>query len=293
MRLLAAVCTGVAFSLLAGVLTGQPVRFRARLSRRRTGTGKAQVWMQQAGVGLTPTQFGLGSIFAGLAAFSLLAALCGSPFVAAVPAVAVASIPRAYFGRRRVRRMRLVQEAWPDGLRDLLASISAGRSLGQAVEELASTGPEPLREAFGAFPALARMLGTVPALEIVREEIADPTTDRVLEVLILAHVRGGGIVRSILEDLARATTRDLRLLEEVETEGLEMRINARAVVVLPWLVLVALTATEGPFRDFYRSGAGVVVLVLAGALSALGVLILGRVGREPSEPRVLGRGATG
>lgn len=291
MRIPAAACIGVACALLAGVLTGHSVRFRVRLSRRRPATRRAQVWLQQAGVGLAPAQFALGSVFVGLAAFSILVALCGSPFVAAVPALAVASIPRAYFGRRRAQRMRLVQAAWPDGLRDLLASISAGRSLGQAVEELAATGPEPLREAFAEVPALARMLGTVPALEIVREEIADPTTDRVLEVLILAHVRGGGIVRAILEDLARATTRDLRLLEEVETEGLEMRINARTVLVLPWLVLVALTASEGPFRDFYRSGSGVVVLVVAGALSALGMFMLGRLGREVGEPRVFGRGA--
>jgi hypothetical protein len=32
-----------------------------------------------------------------------------------------------------------------------------------------------------------------------------------------------------------------------------MKINARAVLVLPWLVLVALTIRDGPFRDFYRS----------------------------------------
>ena len=63
-----------------------------------------------------------------------------------------------------------------------------------------------------------------------------------LEVLLLAHERGGPIVRSILEDLVDATTRDLKLLDALETEGLEMRINARAVVVLPWFVLVALTA---------------------------------------------------
>jgi len=288
MRIPAAVCVGVSCALLAGLLTGRSMRLRVRLARRRSG--KARVWLQQAGVGLTPVQFALGSLVAGLAALSILIALCGSPFVAAVPALAVALVPRAYFGRRRARRMSLVQAAWPDGLRDLLASISAGFSLGQAVEDLASTGPESLREAFAGFPALARMLGTVPALEIVREEVADPTTDRVLEVLILAHERGGGIVCSILEDLAVATTRDLHLLEAVDADGLEMRINARAVVVLPWFVLVALTASEGPFRDFYRRGAGVAVLLVAGVLSAVGVLVLGRLGHEPSEPRVFGGG---
>lgn len=132
------------------------------------------------------------------------------------------------------------------------------------------------------------MLGTVPALEIVKEELADPTSDRVIEVLLLAHERGGSIVRSILEDLVEATTRDLKLLDGLETEGLEMRINARAVVVLPWLVLVALTVRAGPFRDFYRSRGGVVTLLVAGALTALGVFALGRLGREPAEDRVFG-----
>ena len=97
------------------------------------------------------------------------------------------------------------------------------------------------------------MLGTGPALELVKEDLADPTSDRVLEVLILAQERGGAIVRDILDDLVDATTRDLKLLDELETEGLEMRINARAVVVLPWFVLVALTARPGAFRDFYQS----------------------------------------
>ena len=100
----------------------------------------------------------------------------------------------------------------------------------------------------------------------MKEELADPTSDRILEVLILAHERGGAIVRTILEDLVDATTKDLKLLEELETEGLEMRINARVVVVLPWLVLVALTARPGAFRDFYQSGGGVVTLLLGAGL---------------------------
>jgi tight adherence protein B len=196
-------------------------------------------------------------------------------------------IPRAYFGRRRRDRLRQVQLAWPDGLRDLVSSIAAGNSLTQAVTSLSETGPPAMRVAFARFPQLARVLGTGPALELMKEDLADPTSDRVLEVLILAQERGGAIVRDILDDLVDATTRDLKLLDELETEGLEMRINAKAVVVLPWLVLVALTARPGAFRDFYRSGGGVLTLVIAGALTAIGVAVLGRLGRDPIEARIL------
>jgi hypothetical protein len=67
-----------------------------------------------------------------------------------------------------------------------------------------------------------------------------------------------------------------------------MRINARSVVVLPWLVLVALTARPGPFRAFYRSGGGVATVVIAAGLSVVGLLVLSRLQREPVEERVFG-----
>jgi Flp pilus assembly protein TadB len=118
--------------------------------------------------------------------------------------------------------------------------------------------------------------------------MADPTSDRVIEVLLVAHERGGAIVRDILDDLIVATANDLKVLDEIDTEGLEMRINARAVLVLPWLVLVALTLRPGPFRDFYSSPAGALVLAAAALLSAVGAWWLGRLGAQPLEPRVFG-----
>jgi Flp pilus assembly protein TadB len=64
-----------------------------------------------------------------------------------------------------------------------------------------------------------------------------------------------------------------------------MRITARAVMVLPWLVLVALTAHPGAFRDFYRSSGGLVTLLLAAGLTVAGVVVLSRLAREPGEAR--------
>jgi tight adherence protein B len=185
-----------------------------------------------------------------------------------------------------------VQEAWPDGLRDLVASIAAGRSLTQALNSLASSGPEPLRVAFARFPELSRMLGTAVALELVKEELSDPTSDRVLEILVLAHERGGQIVKEILEDLVVVTTKDLKVLDEIETEGLEMKINARAVLVLPWFVLLALTMRAGPFREFYQSAAGLLVVLAGAALSVLGYVWISRLGRTHTEQRVFGSAGT-
>jgi tight adherence protein B len=222
----------------------------------------------------------------GVAAFAVTYFVTGTALVALVPACAAAMVPRAYFSRRRVARLRELQGAWPDGLRDIGASLAAGRSLGHALTTLSETGPTPLRIAFARFPTLSRMLGPVAALEVVKAELADPTSDRVLEVLILAQERGGPIVSRILDDLVVATTRDVKVLEEVESEGLEMKLNARAVLVMPWLVLVALTLRDGAFRDFYSSSAGLLVVLVGAVLCAFGAWWIGRLGRAHEEQRV-------
>jgi len=170
----------------------------------------------------------------------------------------------------------------------VLASVSAGRPISQALVGLAATGPEPLRIAFARYPTLARMFGTVPALEIIKEELADPTSDRVIEVLILAHERGGRIVREIIEDLVAATTRDLKTAQEIRTQGLEMRLNARAVMVLPWAVLVVLALSSPQYRAFYRSAAGLAVVAIGAVLSVAGGFIITRLGRTRTEGRVFG-----
>ncbi|MBM3659739.1 MAG: hypothetical protein FJW95_09595 [Actinobacteria bacterium] len=273
--------------------TDAPGRPVSRAATRLVGRVRRDVWLRQAGVDLTPPQLWSIAVGGAVATFLGVALLTHTPVVAAAPALAAGVIPFAYLGHRRRLRLRAWQDAWPDALRELVAAIVAGRSLGQAVSALGETGPDPLREVFADFPALSRVFGTAAALEQVKERLADPTSDRVVEVLLVAHERGGAIVRDILEDLVVATTEDLKVLDEIETESLEMRINGRAVLVLPWLVLIALTLRPGPFRAFYASPTGLWVILAAALLSALGAWWLGRLGAQPVEPRVFGRSASG
>ncbi len=287
MRLLAATAWGLTAALLAGAIVGVPLSLRRWRPPSRAKRQSLDDRLRQAGASVSVSQLVLGSLAVGGATLALLGALTGSLFVGLVPAVAVASLPATYFGRRRVRTLGAVQAAWPDALRDVLASVAAGRSLQQAIRSVAEHGPEPLREPFRRVSDHARMAGLGAALELAKHDLADPVSDRVLEVIALADETGGATVRVVLDDLVASITKDLEVAEQVETDGLEMRLNARAVVALPWLVLVALTAGRGPFRDFYRSGAGVMTIGIGLLASGAGFLIVSRLGRAPVEPRVL------
>lgn len=285
MKWTAALASGVFSSLTLALLMG--IRPRLRVPRPRRRSGARELWLAQAGLNITPVQFTLASLGVGVVALVVLLGVSGVWVVAAPPAVVIALLPRLYFARVRTRRLSEVRRAWPDGIRDVVGGVASGMSVQRAVENLARSGPAPLREAFHRFPMLARTLGVMPALESIKEDLADPTSDRVIEVLMIAHERGGVLIPEILRDLADSTSMDLAATEEEQTEALEQRINARVVFMLPWLVLVALTFRPGPFRTFYSSPAGVVVVAIGAGLSLLGIALISRLSRPQEEPRVL------
>jgi tight adherence protein B len=284
--LLASLTVGLVAYLAVGLLIGYLPRIATRVHVPRRARVERQTWLLQAGTELSVAQFVAGSLVAGAVAFALVAAITGSPVVAIVPAAALGFLPRAYFGHRRARRLSELQQAWPDGIRHIIGGIQSGMSLNQSIASLATNGPESLRLAFGRFAVGARMVGVPAALEVVKGQLSDSTSDRVIEVLLLAHERGGRIVTEVLRDLAEATSKDLKTMEEIASDRLEPKINSRAVFALPWFVLVMLCASAGPFRDFYRTAAGVVVILMAAAISLLGIWIVERLSRDPMEERV-------
>ena len=174
MTLLAGLAVGVFVYFAVGFATGYTPEIRIRRFRRRAQISNRQLWLNQAGAAVTPRQFVAGSVAVGAVAFVAIVAVTAAPLVALVPAAGVAALPRAYFARRRAAHLQRVQAAWPDGLRDVIASIAAGRSLPQALNALAATGPVPLQEAFARFPMLARMLGTVPPSRSSRRSLPTP-----------------------------------------------------------------------------------------------------------------------
>jgi tight adherence protein B len=160
-------------------------------------------------------------------------------------------------------------------------------SLHRSLVELGRSGPEPLRGVWRRYAVLTAALDTTAALGALRDQLAEPVSDRIFEVLLVAHEQGASVAVDVLRDLAAATTADLRLAEQIETAQLEQRIEARSCVVLPFVVLVLLCSSSAPYREFYGSPGGWAVIA-AGAVMALGgTAVIDRLGRLPAEERVL------
>jgi tight adherence protein B len=260
---------------------------KVRESKKRQTRGEqSQSWLNQSGVGVTPLQFWGISIGSGFASFIVIYALTGALYVSAVPAIMVGVLPRTYFSRRRTKLIDERVQAWPDALRTLIASISSSQSLHQALRNLSTGGPVPLRPVFRKYSQLTQALDQKSALEVVKEELADPMSDRIIEILIAATEAGPGVVLDILRDLADVTSRDLQLREHIETMQTEQKLNAKIVFVLPYVLLVLMVLSNDKIREFYQQPIGVIVIIVGTAILSAGLLVVQKLGRIPMELRV-------
>jgi tight adherence protein B len=291
MTLLASLMTAITVYLLVGHITGNAPNLAVRRAVRPQ-VSRRQRWLIQAGTDLSPRQFTAGSVLTGIAGLLVLWALVGTWWVAFIPALAIAFLPYAYFSRHRSRRLAAMQKAWPDGLREVLAHVNSGATLTVAIESLASRGPDALQDAFARFPGQATMFGIVPALEIVKEELADPASDKVIEVLILAHQFGGDSLQTVLRDLIEAMSADELTAEQIRTAGFEQKLEGFVVALAPWLILLFLATVPAVYREFYRSDTGRFVVIVAGIWAAFGWMLMRLIARPSQEIRVFGGGAT-
>jgi tight adherence protein B len=153
--------------------------------------------------------------------------------------------------------------------------------------QLANGGPIELRPAFAAFSGDYQASGRFgESLDRLKERLADPVGDRVVETLRLAREVGGSDLGRLLRTLAAFLREEDRVRGELESRQSWTVNAARLAVAAPWILLVLL-ATRPQAVAAYNTPAGVVVLVTGALVSIIAYRLMMRIGRLPVETRVL------
>jgi tight adherence protein B len=198
-----------------------------------------------------------------------------------------AFLPFAVVSARARRRQRDFAEVWPEAVDNLASAVRAGLSLPDALSQLAVRGPEPLRPSFDAFALDYQVTGRFgECLDRLKDRLADPVGDRVVEGLRIAREVGGGELGRLLRNLSGYLRDEARTRSEMEARQAWTINGARLAVAAPWLVLLMMSFQGSVIRR-YASPAGTVVLVFAAAACVVAYRLMMRIGRLPAERRIL------
>jgi tight adherence protein B len=256
--------------------------------RKRAPASRLRRLLHEAGVsGVSPVGLLTVAAMSGLVAGAVVLAISRTPPVAVAFALIGGYGPIALVrGRARSRRRELA-EVWPEAVDNLASAIRAGLSLPEALTQLGERGPEPLRAAFAAFGRDYLATGRFgDCLDRLKDDLADPVGDRVVEALRIAREVGGGDLGRMLRALSRFLRDDARTRSELESRQAWVVNGARLAAGSPWAVLLALSLQHEVIGR-YRSAAGVVVLAVGGAACLVAYRLMVRLGRLPPERRVL------
>jgi tight adherence protein B len=237
--------------------------------------------------GLSPIALLLSAAVAGLLVLLLTYAVTSVPAMAVAFAAMAGYAPIGYVRMRARRRRGQLREVWPDVVDHVASAVRAGLALPEALVQLAERGPEELRPAFAYFADDYRASGRFSAsLDALKDRLADPVADRLVEALRLAREVGGSDLGRVLRALSQFLREDARSRAELEARQSWTVNAARLAMAAPWLVLV-LMATRSSALEAYREPVGVLILAVGAALSLLAYRLMVALGRLPEEERVL------
>lgn len=259
-----------------------------RTPRAATEGNRVAGLLARAGLGqMSATAFVALCLVCGVVTTAVLLVVSGTPPVAIAFGLMGAWLPVAVVTGRGRRRQRELAEVWPEAVDNLVSAVRAGMSLPDALAALGSRGPEPLRPAFDQFALDYQVTGRFgECLDRLKDRLADPVGDRVIEGLRIAREVGGGELGRLLRDLSAYLRDDLRTRSELESRQAWTVNGARLAVAAPWLVLLLMSFQSGVIRR-YASPTGVVVLAIGAVACVVAYRLMMRIGRLPVERRIL------
>ncbi len=251
-------------------------------------TSRLRRTLAEAGLGHVSSASILGmSLVLAVAAGLVVQLVSGTPPVALCFAVMGGYLPLALVRSRARRRAREYAAVWPEAVDNLASAVRAGMSLPDALTNLGDRGPEPLRPAFVAFGTDYQLSGRFgECLDRLKERLADPVGDRVVEGLRIAREVGGGELGRLLRNLSGYLRDEARTRSEMESRQAWSINGARLAVAAPWVVLLFMSF-QSEVIERYASPAGVAVLVGGGLACLVAYRLMMRIGRLPTERRIL------
>lgn len=255
---------------------------------RETRMARLEDDIVQAGLtGLSAQHFLLACALLGLVVCLIVGSLSDAPAVALCFGAMAGYGPVALVRARARTARKSLRDVWPDVVDNVASGVRAGLSLPEALAQLATRGPEPLRPHFAAFAADYRASGRFDdSLNLLKERLSNPVGDRLVESLRLARQVGGTDLGRLLRTLSAFLREDARRRAEMETRQGWTINAAKLAVAAPWIVLATMITRPDAMAAF-ATRAGTIVLVTGALVSVVAYRLMLRIGHLPEEQRVL------
>jgi len=205
--------------------------------------------------------------------------LSGSPFFTLGVAVAAYFLPGFLLQRARNKRMARIDRQLPDAINIMVSSTRAGRSLSQAIDEVADKVSGPIGQEFAIIANEIRQGGITVENALARAKARMPVESFLMvATALIINCSKGGDVLNILERLADAIRELWRLKEKIYTETSEVRAQGKIILFMTPLFGVVVCMFDPEIRPIlFDTLGGNLILVVVATLQTIAFLWIRRI----------------
>lgn len=166
-----------------------------------------------------------------------------------------------------------LREELPGAIQAMNACFCIGYSLPQIFDQVALDLEGPLKVIFQRTAAIVNAGGTVnEALEVLKRQTKEPELFFLATALEIQH-RTGSSLSQVLDVVRQSIDDQLELKRLLQTQTAQAKLSAQIVTIMPFLIIgIFSLISEGFLEPFFTSAAGIILLTVAIAMQAAGIL---------------------
>ena len=184
------------------------------------------------------------------------------------------------------KRRSAIHGACPEMIDILISGVQSGLSLNESLSGLAQRGPEIFKVEFERFTENLYTHGDFNrALIEVKESMAHPSFDQIVEALLIARELGGAELLTILRLLGKFIREDLSLRREIEVKQNWIKNSAHLSAAAPWILLLLLS-TQPSTSQAFSTPTGLLILGAGLGITAIAYIWMNSLSRIPDPNRI-------
>jgi tight adherence protein B len=210
---------------------------------------------------------------------SLLLALAGAPSLVLLLMIAVGGlVPLGVVSFKARKRLKEIDDALPDLLITMAASLKAGHSFRQGLQAAVDEGNGPITKELKRVlteTSLGRPMDQ--ALQEMTIRVGSKDLDFVITAVTIQRQVGGSLagIFDLVADTIRQRQQFARKIKSLTAMG---RMSAYVLIALPFFLAFAITAINPKFMSpLYTTGTGHEIIVTGLVMMMFGTLILRKI----------------
>lgn len=246
----------------------------ASLLAGKSYTAKLTAGLSAAGLAMRPEEWVLICAGSGAAVAALLFLLSSGAIAAGVLGAAVGLSAPALFLRVKVsRRQAAFVNDLADTLTELASGLTAGASLPQSLEGVASEAAGPMADELHRAIIETRLGTPIPdALDAAARRMKCEDLEMVVMAIRLQSSHGGNLAE-LLTTVAGTLRERVQMKRHVKALSAEGRMSLGVLMALPVGVLLFMAFVRPAYFQFFvGTGTGMIMLTIAAVMQLMGFL---------------------